>query len=249
MKGLEDTGTSTAHVNWAEYYDFIYESEFGDSYHRMTAITIDSIRKYLPSGTIIDYGAGTGRITIPLKQAGYDVIAVEPCAEMTQVLATKADTAGVEIPVHVCRTSGYENGHADMAICVFTVLNYITGDQEMHQSLDTMVRHLNSNGLLFLDLPNDIFFELGQVSNINMPSLRRLATIQPQSGNIYTYRETTSGVMSGMLFNFTDEFPLRKWSWKEVDRMLDQLGMVALPDAFVQLNYTSARYRMYRKKR
>jgi hypothetical protein len=214
----------------------------------MTAITINSIRKYLPSGTIIDYGAGTGRLTIPLKLEGYDIIAVEPCAEMAQVLATKADTAGVEIPVHVCRTSGYENGYADMAICVFTVLNYITVDQEMHQSLDTMVRHLNSNGLLFLDLPKDIFFELGQVFNINTPSLRRLATIQPPSGNIYTYRETTSGVMRGMNFNVTDEFPLRKWSWKEIDAMLDELGMVALPDAFVQLNYTSARYKMYRKK-
>jgi SAM-dependent methyltransferase len=239
---------STAHQSWAEYYDFIYETEFGEIYHSFTAITIESIREYLPTGTIIDYGAGTGRITIPLKQAGYDVIAVEPCTEMANVLKEKAEKAGVEIPVHVCSASGYVNGQADMALCVFTVLNYITGDQEMKQSLGNMVRHLKPGGLLFLDLPNDIFFSVGVVIDFSTLALQRFVTCQPKAGNVYTYTESTSGFMNGRIFEFTDEFPLRKWSWEEVDGILDEHGMVSLPDSFGELHFTNARYKMYRKE-
>ena len=63
-----------AHDNWGSLYDYVYEQTYGDFYRDLTVETVDQINQILPSGTIIDYGAGTGRLSIPLSNQGSKVI-------------------------------------------------------------------------------------------------------------------------------------------------------------------------------
>ena len=63
-----------AHDNWGSLYDHVYEQTYGDFYRDLTVETLDQINQILPSGTIIDYGAGTGRLSIPLSNQGFKVI-------------------------------------------------------------------------------------------------------------------------------------------------------------------------------
>ncbi len=63
-----------AHDNWGSLYDYVYEKTYGDYYRDLTVETLDQINQILSSGTIIDYGAGTGRLSIPLSNQGSKVI-------------------------------------------------------------------------------------------------------------------------------------------------------------------------------
>jgi len=51
-------------------------------------------KKVQPPAKIVDFGAGTGRLSIPLSRKGFDVTAVEPCENMLNQLKRK-DVAGL----------------------------------------------------------------------------------------------------------------------------------------------------------
>ena len=70
------------HASWAGIYDLVYEESFGQFYEALTDTTIDQIKKTVhPPASIVDFGAGTGRLSIPLATSGYMITAVEPCRE------------------------------------------------------------------------------------------------------------------------------------------------------------------------
>jgi len=56
------------HASWANIYDLAYEQSFGRFYDALTHATIEQIKEsiQLPA-RIVDFGAGTGRISIPLS--------------------------------------------------------------------------------------------------------------------------------------------------------------------------------------
>ncbi len=54
------------HDPWADVYDLAYEEEFGAFYATLTQGTVEAITGLLPpQGSIVDFGAGTGRLAIP----------------------------------------------------------------------------------------------------------------------------------------------------------------------------------------
>ena len=71
------------HDSWASVYELAYRRSFGTFYKQLTDLTLQTIKEYLPMGSsIIDFGAGTGRLSIPLAKKGYKVTAVEPSEAM-----------------------------------------------------------------------------------------------------------------------------------------------------------------------
>jgi ubiquinone/menaquinone biosynthesis C-methylase UbiE len=57
---------------------------------------VDDLARLAPSGgTIGDIGAGTGHVSIPLAERGYDVVAVEPAEAMMERLRATALSRGV----------------------------------------------------------------------------------------------------------------------------------------------------------
>ena len=69
--------TELPHSSWAEVYDLAYERSFGRLYADLSAQTIRVIMDRVPSpAKVVDFGAGTGRLSIPLSESGYDVLAV-----------------------------------------------------------------------------------------------------------------------------------------------------------------------------
>ena len=78
------------HDSWAEVYDEAYEQSFGTLYTMLTDMTLDIIANNTKLGTkILDIGAGTGRLSIPLLQHGYSVCAVDASSKMLNVLKSK----------------------------------------------------------------------------------------------------------------------------------------------------------------
>jgi SAM-dependent methyltransferase len=236
-----------AHENWGHVYDYVYERTFGHLYKRLTDETMDVVRSSINSGVILDFGAGTGRMAVPLAEAGYRVVAIEPCAPMADRIEMKSQRAGKEIPIHLCPISRYDGEIGDMALCVFTVLSYITTDEEMGKSIAVIADKLKTGGLLFVDLPQDAFFHTGIIMDKKDQNFKRYVTLYPNENGLYEYKESCSGICDGMNFEYEDHFPLRKWQWREIDEYLIRAGMQLIPKDFQQFGWTGSAYRMYRK--
>lgn len=71
------TAMKQPHDNWGTYYGFVYEQTFGSFYSNLITETLNVINQILTQGPILDFGAGTGRLSFPLAEQGYNVIAVE----------------------------------------------------------------------------------------------------------------------------------------------------------------------------
>ena len=60
------------HASWADAYDRLYQRSFSSFYDELTQLTLDSIQEFTsPASRIVDFGAGTGRITLPLARTPF----------------------------------------------------------------------------------------------------------------------------------------------------------------------------------
>ena len=101
----KQTTMKQPHDNWGTYYDFVYEQNFGSFYDNLTTETLNVINQILPKGTILDFGAGTGRISFPLTEKGYSVIAVEKSSGMVNSFKRKSKEYNLEMKIHNCSIS------------------------------------------------------------------------------------------------------------------------------------------------
>jgi SAM-dependent methyltransferase len=237
------------HDNWAIYYDFVYKNTFGNLYQTFTDKTIQVIKEILLKGKILDFGAGTGRLSIPLAINKYEVIAIERSKSMAEILTINAKEKRQEFQINNCSISEFKNGKADMALSLFTVLSYATTENEMKENISSISQNLNTNGYLFFDLPGSVFFNTKILIDINKKEIKRNVTLTNKNGsNIYTYSEDCSGEMKGVKFYYTDKFDIRHWDIKEINQHLKNEGFVKVEKDFSYFESTGSTYHLYQKK-
>ena len=169
------------HDPWADYYDCVYKLTFGERYQQFTDRTLGVIQELAaPPARIIEFGAGTGRLAIPLAQLGSRVTAVEASASMCDVLRAKAQ-AGVEgavvRPCAACRSRSVPEAKQgrveleifnqticerlpvdgfDLGTCVFTVLNYLVDEPRLRQFAAVAVGAIRPGGRLLVSFVEDM---------------------------------------------------------------------------------------------
>ncbi|MCA1791649.1 MAG: methyltransferase domain-containing protein, partial [Thioalkalivibrio sp.] len=84
------------HDAWARHYDHVLERTFGRAYRDFTDRTLREVRaRIAPPARVVDFGAGTGRLAVPLARDGFRVTAVDPSPAMLERLVENAGQAGV----------------------------------------------------------------------------------------------------------------------------------------------------------
>lgn len=203
----------------------------------------------LPIGTILDFGAGTGRLSIPLAQNGYHVIAIEQSHKMASVLQEKRDRLNLPFEIFNCGISDFNNGKGNLAMAVFTVLSYIINEEDLYDSLENISRHLRRGCYFFFDLPNPNFFTVGKVVNLEEVDFKRVAEVIPAGQDeMFIYSESCSGIFKGKEFSYEDRFPIRQWKWETVDRLLQEVGLQDTGSSFPQLVSSGSTYKLYQKR-
>src|SRR5438034_11730369 len=109
------------HASWAHCYDFAYENSHGALYQSLTDLTLSTIRELRqPPCSLVDFGAGTGRLAIPLAQSGYAVTAAQRCREMVGSLLSKVAADGLRIQPRVERIHDFDGqGPFEIALGVY----------------------------------------------------------------------------------------------------------------------------------
>lgn len=235
---------STPHATWADRYDRVYELAYGDSFQRLTALTLQQVEENVtPPARIVDFGAGTGRMSLPLAARGYQVTALEPCREMLDQLTAKPGAASIQ-PV-VSRMQDFQAGEKyALALCVFTVLIYILDEDELQRSFQAVAAALAPGGLFLLDIPLRPLF---QSNRILTSQIDRNIHIHPLGQNRYHYREVTRLNLEDGPVSYREEFDIRCWSVQQVKEALSTYGFSLARDLTTQFYEWGSKYLLMRK--
>ena len=234
------------HDSWAEAYDLAYEEEFGALYARLTDLSVEVIAGLLPpGGSIVDFGAGTGRLAIPLARAGFRVTAVEPSSAMLEQLR-RGDSAGQVDCVHAAMQDFESAARFDLAICVFTVVTYLLDEQALAAAMGAASRCLKSRGKLLADVPSRAVFASRSTST---GRIGREVTVQPLARNapLYRYEEHLTVENAGGTNSYRDAFTIRHWSTEEVLEAAAEAGLALEDDLSETFAGTGSEYLLLRK--
>jgi len=212
------------HATWADSYDLLYQKSFGLLYDKLTQLTVDSIQELTPiKSRIVDFGAGTGRIALPIAKTGRHVTAVEPCGEMLQELHSKQGETVIEVVN--CKMADFtSNQPYDFGTCVFTVLIYLLDEIELEASFYAAAKVLKPGAKLMIDIPSRAIF-----SNIHRKGkdFERSVEINSVGNDLYRYDENSMIIDNcGNERYLTDSFMIRYWHVETIFLIAHRCGLV-----------------------
>ena len=220
------------HDNSAKYYDFVFERRFGVMYSALTQNNLSKIRTLKLNGKILDFGSGTGRISIPLAKAGYEVTAVDCSSEMLEELRRKAQPQNLNIVTQLTLTDVISNDF-DLAIAIFTVLAYIKTQSELKATFQNIYNSLKPGGLFMFDLENKAGYD--QICRINNGIVHNkeddnvTVNFQDNDSNLCDYYEQVKGTLpNGEVFNYSESFVIKFWTINEVRSIFSQIGFTEI---------------------
>lgn len=105
-------------------------------------------------GPVLDVGAGTGRVAVPLAAAGFEVVALDPSPAMVEFGRRRALAAGATV---TWMTGRIEDARLDrrfpLVICALDTFLHLTSGEAQAAALRTIAAVLAPEGLAVLDLP------------------------------------------------------------------------------------------------
>ena len=140
----------------ASVYDKFQEID----YKRFIAFYEEIFKKYnIEPRLILDLGCGTGNITIPMAEKGYDMIGIDLSVEMLEIAAEKARKADKDILFLNQDMSDFElYGTVDAMVCALDGVNYLTEDGQLSDMLSKLHYYLNPGGILIFDINTEYKF-------------------------------------------------------------------------------------------
>lgn len=227
-----------AHDSWAEVYDLAYQRPFGSAYQMLTDRTVRYISdRVARNASIIDFGAGTGRLCLPLASLGYLMTAVDASQAMLAQLQRK-DSGRIR-----CITSHVQDYQGDRlfdaALCVFSVFSYLTTEDSLLAALKAMYASLKPGGMLLLDIPQRaVFADLHYEDH----ELMRHFTVTQVAADLYDFHQEIIVHSEGGRRRYDDHFSIRYWSPETIRDLLTVTGFGLMEDASLHFQGTGAHY-------
>ena len=108
-------------------------------------------------GKILELGAGSGRVTIPLARDGHTVVGVDQSAAMLDKLQARIDALPASVAARITAVSGDLRGFRvpgrfPLAIAAFNVLEHLYTRGEIDACLRSVAAHLEPDGVFVFDV-------------------------------------------------------------------------------------------------
>lgn len=157
---MDDYGPGTYGDRVADVYDEWYaELPFGGP----IATTVSFLRELAADGSALELGIGTGRVALPLRQAGVDIHGIDASDAMAGRL--RAKPGGADIPVTIGDFRDFSLGRRFRLIYVVfnTFFGLLTQDDQV-SCMRAVARHLDDDGVFVMEafMPDLARFDRGQ---------------------------------------------------------------------------------------
>lgn len=213
----------SAHDSWAWVYDEVYEKSFGSFYANLTSQTLSVVDGLLaPGSSILDVGAGTGRLAIPLSERGYSITAIDASKPMLNVLRSK-DPASRIHTVHTKLQELALKDQFDFVCCVFSVFCYLTTEDELDAAIDAICKHTKPSGRILIDVT-----ALGSFTGIDYQSEDLIRTVvveqEDPDRHLFHYSETIQKFKPEGVQEFKDDFLIKYWDSELILNKFAKIG-------------------------
>jgi ubiquinone/menaquinone biosynthesis C-methylase UbiE len=153
--------------NAAEQFDeiaFLYDD-------LMTGVPYNDWVKYIRSivqhfgadpKSVLDLCCGTGRFSLFLAKAGYNVAGVDISAEMIEIARSHSSLENIDIEFHVQDASCLKlERDFDLVVSLFDSLNYILKPEALERAFRRVERHLKPGGMFIFDMNTEYALAAG----------------------------------------------------------------------------------------
>jgi ubiquinone/menaquinone biosynthesis C-methylase UbiE len=170
----------------AVYYDHVATGVDGD-----VAFYVGEARA--DGSPILELGCGTGRITIPMAEAGLDVVGLDASHDMLVIARGKLAALSPPLRRRVQLVEGDMRSFAmDRRFSLVTIpyrafLHNLTVEDQLH-TLRRVGEHLSDNGRLIFNIFDPKVQNLA-AGSWSMPASRRREFVHPRTGNRVTIKE------------------------------------------------------------
>ncbi len=165
------------------YRDF---SEFYDLYVGDWIEDLPLYIKYAAAARtpVLEVGAGSGRLTIPLARSGASVVAADVSPSMLSLLEARLaeQPAGVRRKIRVVEADAREldlGSQHDLVVVPFYTFNYLLSPEDRRAALARFRSHLSTDGRLLMD----VFAPLGRLARPPLGPVQRVDTVDPSTGS------------------------------------------------------------------
>ncbi len=138
----------------AHYYDLEYSAYDADiDFYVQFASLLDPERRL----SLLELGCGTGRIAVPLAEAGYHLVCVDVSEAMLEICrgaVRERGVGGLVMPLHADMRdlAGVSAGPYNIAFCALNTFAYLTSTEDQLAMLSAVKPLLVPHGILLLDL-------------------------------------------------------------------------------------------------
>lgn len=184
-----------------------------------------------PKSRILETGCGTGRITLPMAQAGFDIVALDASEEMLGIAAEKLRSHALAVRFAQGDMQDFMlSSPAAAVVCACDGVNYLTENGDAEAFFACCCGNLVPGGALVFDLSshkkltqkigNNVFFDDGDT----VTCLWR----NQVTGNLL-HMDLTFFVQEGDLYRRMDEEQLqRAYRINEITQMLNKAGFASV---------------------
>ncbi len=150
------TATAQPYDAFAPCFD-AWQRAFGPPYAELILPRVRTLlaRHPPPGRRLADLGSGTGDLAIALARDGWSVVGVDRSAPMLAIARAKAAAARLATPpdfvAQDLRTLALAPP-VDAAVCVYTVMNQLTGDDELAAACRAVAASLVPSGVFVFEL-------------------------------------------------------------------------------------------------
>lgn len=148
------SSVDSAYTHLAQYYDRLMAVD----YQKWVSYLVEIwARMGVKPRRILELGAGTGGITIPLAQMGYEIVAVDRSPEMLAVAKEKAVKAGVTVEFITEAMERIDlRQEFDLILSCCDAVNYLTTEEQLARFMHQAYLHAKPGGLLLFDLNSEL---------------------------------------------------------------------------------------------
>lgn len=134
----------------AAFYDLDFEDFTDDVAFYQRLVEIHGAR-------VLELGAGTGRVAVPLAEAGAKVTGVDLSPGMLEVARARAAEAGVSLTlVDADFRSLRLRGRFDVVMAPLGTLQHMETPEDLVSALEAMARHLAPGGVAVVDVESPV---------------------------------------------------------------------------------------------